>query len=43
MDSTNVQIHFSCLTQDESKYPAQCDEKGNDKKKQKPVHIHWRC
>lgn len=32
MDSTNVQIHFSCLTQDESKYPAQCNEKGSDKK-----------
>lgn len=27
MDSTNVQIHFSCLTPDESKYPAQYSEK----------------
>lgn len=32
MHSTNVQIHSSCLTQDESKYPVQWNEKGSDEK-----------
>lgn len=31
MDSANVEIHFSYLTQDENKYPAQHHEKGSDK------------
>lgn len=32
MDFANVEIHFSYLTQDENKYPAQHHEKGSDKK-----------
>lgn len=31
MDSANVKIHFSYLTQDENKYPAQHCKKGSDK------------
>lgn len=31
MDSANVEIHFSYLTQDENKYPAEHHEKGSDK------------
>lgn len=31
MDSANVEIHFSYLTQDENKYPTQHHTKGSDK------------